>query len=73
MFGINLDLSDLGKRSKQQLSDFKKELKKFYVDHPEVESQISAYMEQIEKGFEELNFQEPTKVPDVFLKEFRDL
>ena len=72
MFGINLDLSDLEKRSKQQASDFKKELQKFYVDHPEAESQIRAYMEQIDKEFEELNFEEPTKVPDVFLKEFED-
>ena len=72
MFGINLDLSDLEKESKQQVSDFKKELKRLYIGHPELESQITAYMEQIEKGFEELRFEEPVKIPDVFLKEFND-
>jgi predicted ATP-grasp superfamily ATP-dependent carboligase len=70
MFEINLDLSDLEKESKQQVSDWQNALKKLYMDHPELESQITTYMEQIGEGFEELKFKEPTKIPDVFLKEF---
>ncbi len=30
-------------------------------------------MDQIEEEFEELRFEEPTQIPDVFLKEFKDL
>ncbi len=73
MFGINLDLSDLEKESKQQISDFENALKKLYIDNPELESQIATYMDQIKEGFVELRFEEPIKIPDVFLKEFKDL
>ena len=72
MFGIDLDLSDLEKGSKQQISDFESALKKLYMGNPEMEPQITKYMDQIEEGFEELRFEEPTKIPDVFLKEFTD-
>ncbi|MFC1968152.1 PAC2 family protein [Chloroflexota bacterium] len=70
MFGIDLDLSDLEKESKQQISDFDNALKRLYMSNPELEPQITAYMEQIGKEFEELRFEEPTKIPEVFLKEF---
>ncbi len=73
MFGINLDLSDLEKESKQQISDFENALKKLYISNPELEPQIATYMDQIGEGFVELKFEEPTKIPDVFLKEFKDL
>ena len=73
MFGIDLDLSDLDKESKQQNSDFKKELRRLYISNSELEPQITTYMEQIEESFKELRFVEPTKIPDVFLKEFNDL
>jgi len=73
MFDINLDLSDLEKESKQQVSDFENALKKLYIGNPELESQIATYMDQIGEGFVELRFEEPTQVPDVFLKEFKDL
>ncbi len=73
MFGINLDLSDLEKESKQQISDFENALKKLYIGNPELESQITTYMDQIEEGFVALRFEEPTKIPDVFRKEFDDL
>ena len=73
MFGINLDLSDLEKETKQQLSDFKNALKKLYMDNPELEPQVTTYMEQIEEGFKELSFEEPANIPDVFLKEFDNL
>jgi len=73
MFGINLDLSDLEKESKQQISDFENALKKLYIGNPELESQIATYMDQIGEGFVELRFEEPIKIPDVFLKEFKDL
>jgi len=72
MFGVNLDLSDLEKESKQQVSDFENTLKKAYVDNPELGPQIAAYMEQIRERFKELRFEEPTKIPDVFLKEFNN-
>jgi predicted ATP-grasp superfamily ATP-dependent carboligase len=72
MFGINLDLSDLEKESKQQISDFENALKKLYIDNPELESQIATYMDQIGEEFVELKFEEPAKIPDVFLKEFND-
>jgi proteasome assembly chaperone (PAC2) family protein len=72
MFGINLDLSDLEKESEQQISDFQNALRRMCVDNPGIEPQITAYMEQIEKGFEELKFTEPAKIPDVFLKEFNN-
>ena len=70
MFKINLDLSDLERESKQQVSDFENALKKLCVDNPELEPQITAYMDQVAKEFEELRFNEPTKIPDIFLKEF---
>ncbi len=73
MFGINLDLSDLEKESKKQISDFENALKRLYMGNPELESQIATYMDQIGEGFVELRFEEPTKIPDVFLKEFDDL
>ena len=72
MFGINLDLSSLEKDSKQQVSDFEKTIKKLRMDNPELAPQITIYMEQVEKGFEELTFKEPTAIPEVFLKEFDD-
>jgi len=70
MLGINLDLSDLERESKQQNSDFQNALKRLCMDNPELESQITNYMEQVEKEFKELRFNEPTKIPDIFLKEF---
>jgi proteasome assembly chaperone (PAC2) family protein len=70
MFGIELDLSALEKESKLQIAGFENALSKIYLDNPEVESQMTAYMERIEADFEELNFKEPTQIPDVFLKEF---
>ncbi len=73
MFDIDLDLSDLEKESNQQISDFENELKRFYMGNPELESQITTYMEQIGERFQELRFEERTKIPDVFLKEFNDL
>ena len=70
MLGINLDLSDLERESKQQNSDFQDTLKRLCMDNPELEPQITKYMEQVEKEFKELRFNEPTKIPDIFLKEF---
>ena len=70
MLGVNLDLTDLERESKQQNSEFQNALKKLYMDNPELEPQITKYMEQVEKEFKELRFNEPTKIPDVFLKEF---
>lgn len=72
MLGITLDLSDLEKESKQQLSDFENALKRLCTENPELEPQVTAYMEQIREGFEELRFEEPIKIPDVFLKEFNN-
>ena len=72
MFGINLDLSSLEKASKQQVSDFEKAIKRLCIDNPELESQITMYMEQVEKEFEEVRFEEPTVIPEIFLKEFDD-
>ncbi len=73
MFGIKLDLSDLEKETKQQNSDFKDALKRLYIGNPELETQITTYLEQVEEGFKGLSFEEPTNIPDVFLKEFKDL
>ena len=73
MFEIDLDLSDLEKESKRQISDFENALKRLYMSNPEVESQITTYMEQIRERFVEFRFEEPTKIPDVFLKELKDL
>ncbi|MFC2022166.1 PAC2 family protein [Chloroflexota bacterium] len=70
MFGINLDLSGLEKESKQQISDFEKALKRLFIEDPSFEPQITTYMEQIVERFEELKFEEPTIIPEVFLKEF---
>ncbi len=70
MFGINLDLADLEKESRQQISDFENALKGLYMEHPELEPQITTYMEQIGERFRELRFKEPTTIPDVFIKEF---
>jgi predicted ATP-grasp superfamily ATP-dependent carboligase len=70
MLGINLDLSDLEKEIKLQNSDFQNAIKKLCMDNPELEPQITKYMEQVEKEFTELRFDEPTKIPDIFLKEF---
>ena len=72
MFGIKLDLSDLEKESKQQISDFENALKRLCTDNPELEPQITTYMEQIRERFKELKFEEPTTIPDAFLKEFKD-
>ena len=72
MFGINLDLSDLEKESKQQISDVENELKRLSMGNPELETQIATYMEQIGDRFQELRFEEPIKIPDIFLKEFKD-
>ena len=70
MFGINLDLSDLEKESKQQISDIENALIKFSMDHPELKPQITTYMERIRERYKELKFEEPIIIPDVFLKEF---
>jgi proteasome assembly chaperone (PAC2) family protein len=70
MFGIDLDLSDLEIESKKQISDFENALGRLYLGNPELESEITTYMEQIKEGFKELRFEESTKIPDVFLKEF---
>ncbi len=70
MCGINLDLSGLEKDSRQQVSDSEKLINKLCMDQPELEPQITAYMEQVEKGFEEVRFVEPVTIPDVFLREF---
>ena len=72
MFGIDLDLSDLEKEIKQQISDFENALKRLYMGNPELESQITTYMERIGEGFKESRFEEPTRIPDAFLKEFKD-
>jgi predicted ATP-grasp superfamily ATP-dependent carboligase len=72
MFGIGVDLSDLEKQSREQISDFEKALRKLFVDDPGLEPQITAYMSQIEDRFQELRFEEPTQIPDVFLKGFDD-
>jgi len=60
----------LAAESKQQSSGFKNALKNLYLNNPELEPQITTYLERIEEGFEELPFNEPTIIPDVFLKEF---
>jgi predicted ATP-grasp superfamily ATP-dependent carboligase len=70
MLGISLDLSDLEKESKQQLADFESALKRLCAENPDLEPQVTTYMEQIRQGFEELRFEEPIKIPEVFLKEF---
>jgi hypothetical protein len=36
------------------------------MDDPEIAPKIAAYMQQIEKNFQELTFKEPIKIPDVF-------
>jgi len=73
MFGIDLDLSDLKEESKQQISDFNNEIKRLYVSNPELEPHITTYMEQIGESFKELIFEEPIRIPDVFMNEFKDL
>jgi len=70
MFGINLDLSDLEKESKKQISDFEKALKTLCLESPELEPQVTTYMQQIRDQFEEVRFEEPTQIPEIFLKEF---
>jgi proteasome assembly chaperone (PAC2) family protein len=70
MFGIELDLSDLEKGIKEQISDFESLIKQLCLENPPVAPQITGYMEQIEKEFEEVRFIEPIKIPDVFLKGF---
>ena len=72
MLGINLDLSDLEKESKQQISHFENVLKRLLIDNPQEGLKLATYMQQIEKNFQDLTFQESTKIPDVFLKEFND-
>ena len=69
MFGIDLDLSDLEKESEKQNTEFENGLKKLCMENPNLESQITTYIEQIREQFEEINFKEPVKIPDVFLKE----
>jgi hypothetical protein len=66
MLGINLDLSDLEKESKQQISDFENVLKRLLIDNSQEGLKIATYMQQIKKNFQELIFKEPTKIPDVF-------
>ncbi|MFC1899940.1 PAC2 family protein [Chloroflexota bacterium] len=73
MFGLELDFSDIEKEIKQQIADYDNALKKLFVGNPEIEPQITKYMDQIEEEFEELRFEEPTQIPDVFLKEFKEL
>jgi predicted ATP-grasp superfamily ATP-dependent carboligase len=70
MLGIDLDLSDLERESKQQNAEFQDTVKRLCIDNPELEPQITKYLEQIEKEFNEVRFNEPTKIPDIFLKEF---
>ena len=70
MLGININLSDLERESKQQNSDFQNAVKRLCMDNPELEPQIMQYIEQVEKEFKELRFDEPIKIPDIFLKEF---
>jgi hypothetical protein len=70
MLEINLDLSDLEKEIKLQNSDFQNAIQRLCLENPELEPQITKYMEQVEKEFTELRFDEPTKIPDIFLKEF---
>ena len=41
------------------------------MDNPQLESKVAAYMEQIRERFEELRFEEPTKIPDVFFERIR--
>lgn len=72
MFGINLDLSDLERECKEQLSEFNNVLRILISDDPDNGPKIIKYMEQIQKEFEERRFEEPTQIPDVFLKEFDD-
>jgi predicted ATP-grasp superfamily ATP-dependent carboligase len=73
MFGIKLDLSDLEKESRQQLTDFENTLKVLFQNNPALKPQVTTYMKQIAERFEELKFEEPIKIPDVFLKEFNEL
>ena len=73
MFGINLDLSDLEKESKQQVSEFENSLKSLRIENAELEPQLTTYLMQIGDGFEELSFEEPAIIPDVFLREFDNL
>jgi len=70
MLELNLDLTDLERESKQQNSEFQNALKRLCIDNPELEPQIAKYMEQIEEEFKEVRFNEPARIPDVFLKEF---
>ena len=70
MFGINLDLSDLEKESKQQISEFENSLKSLRMENTELEPQLTTYLMQIGEGFEELSFKEPAVIPEVFLREF---
>ena len=72
MLGIDLDLSGLETESIQQIADFKDAIKQLCVDNPDLEPSVTSYMEQIEKGFEELKFKEPARIPDVFLKGFNE-
>lgn len=70
MFGVDLDLTDLEKESKQQITDFKNAITRLCMDNPELEPQITIYMKQIGERFKESIFEEPIIIPDVFLKEF---
>ena len=72
MIGINLDLSDLEKESKRQAAEFSNSIKRFCIENPELEPKITAYLEQIKLNFHELPFNEPVRIPDVFLKEFNE-
>ena len=69
MFGISLDLSDLEKESEKQNIDFENGIKRLCMENPDLESQITTYIEQIRVQFEEIIFKEPVQIPDVFLKE----
>jgi proteasome assembly chaperone (PAC2) family protein len=71
MFNIELDLSDLEKESAQQLSEFENALKRLYIDDPDLEPKITSYLQEIEDRFVETRFEEPTRIPDVFLNEFQ--
>ena len=70
MFGINLDLSDLERESKQQISDIRNTVNELSMEHPELKPQITAYMKRIREGYKEPRFEEPIIIPDVFLKGF---
>lgn len=69
MFGIKLELFDLEKESEQQSSDFRNSITKLCMENPDLEPQITTYMDQIRERFNEVKYEEPARIPDVFLRE----